>query len=387
MRVLHTSDWHLGRTFHQKDLTASHQDYLDHLLTLVQREAIDVVLIAGDCYDRVYPPITAVSQLHETLTKLADHAHVILTSGNHDSPERLGFLSGLTCERIHLRTTIAAGCTPLVLAGRDGQEVAFCALPYLSIDASRRELRDEHGELPPRNHQAVIDATMTRLVANVEALRAKRGEMPLVISAHAFVAGARASDSERDISVGGVDRIAASSFDAAKPSYVALGHLHRPQNVTGGSAPIRYSGSPVALSFSELADHKSSTIVEISQEDVQLQVVDAPVRHPLHQLRGTLSEVLQMRVPADAWVKVILTDTLRPPHAYQQLRDAFAGLVVLTFEPEGAVASDFSLPEETRRQPLAVADAFFAHVRGGEPLSKAQAALVRASYEQIREEA
>lgn len=387
MRVLHTSDWHLGRTFHQKDLTASHQDYLDHLLDLVQREAIDVVLIAGDCYDRVYPPISAVNQLHETLTRLSDHAHVILTSGNHDSPERLGFLSGLTCDRIHLRTTIASGCTPLVLRGSDGQEVAFCALPYLSIDASRRELRDQAGELPPRNHQAVFDATMTRLCAEVERLRAQRGEIPLVISAHAFVAGGRASDSERDISVGGVDRIAASSFDAAKPAYVALGHLHRPQDVTGGVAPIRYSGSPVALSFSELSDRKSSTIAEINQDGVQLRIVDAPVRHRLYQLRGTLSEVLQQQVPSDGWVKVILTDTLRPPHAYQQLREAFAGLVVLTFEPEGEVASDFSLPEETRRQPLAVADAFFAHVRGGEPLSEAQAALVRESYEQVREEA
>ncbi|MDO5726407.1 MAG: exonuclease SbcCD subunit D C-terminal domain-containing protein [Bowdeniella nasicola] len=386
MRIWHTSDWHLGRTFHQLDLRASHAAYLTHLVEAVQREAIDVVLLAGDCFDRVYPPLSAVSQLHEVLRELTRHTTVVITSGNHDSPTRLGMLAGLTCERLHLITTIEAGTTPLVLTGRDGHQIALCALPYLGVDASRRELAAADGSLPERSHQAVMDAAVARICANLEPLRATYGSIPVVIAAHAFVAGARASQSERDIRIGGLDRIAANTFDPANPSYVALGHLHRPQDITGGSCPIRYSGSPLALSFSEATDVKSSTIASITADSLTLRQIPAPVTHPLREIRGQLEELLTLEIDADTWVKAVVRDNVRPPRAWAQLRERIPGLVVLSWEPEEPQATDFSLPQATRNQPLAVAEAFFAHVRPQATLSESEAALVRAAYETVREQ-
>ena len=253
MRILHTSDWHLGRSFHREDLLGHQAEFVDHLLEVVVRERVDVVLVPGDVYDRALPPVDAVHLADEAFARLAaSPARVVVTSGNHDSAQRLGFGSRLIdAAGVFIRTSAATVGTPVVLDDEHGP-VAVHALPYLDP----RSLV-EPWQLPVRSHQAALDAAMVRVRAD---LAARGGRTRSVVMAHAFVAGAEPSDSERDISVGGVSRIATSSFDGI--DYVALGHLHGRHTLTDA---IRYSGSPLAYSFSEADQRKGSWLVDLGR--------------------------------------------------------------------------------------------------------------------------
>ncbi|OKL53615.1 hypothetical protein BSZ39_08655 [Bowdeniella nasicola] len=384
MKLLHTADWHLGRTLHQVDLTEDHAAYLDHLVDLAADEQVDAVLVSGDIYDRAYPPVASVAQLNDALARLTDLTHVVLTAGNHDSAQRLGFLEGLTSDRLHLRTRPRSAAIPVSIPTSGGTLHIF-ALPFLDVDAARREFARPGGELPARSHEAVMAAALTELAPAIARARAT-GEGAVVIAAHAFVSGGEPSESERDIQVGGVDRIPAGVFDAADADYVALGHLHRPQNISAAT-PMRYSGSPIAFSFGEARDTKSSTIVEFSaagaRADATVRTVAAPVLHPLADLRGTLAELLAMSdVPAHARVKTVLTDAVRPPGAYQALKDKFPLLLAVGHEPQGTARESVTVSARELADPLAVVDTFLAYVTQAE-VTDAQRAIVRDSYEAL----
>ena len=284
VRILHTSDWHLGRSFHREGMLGHQGAWADHLLEVVESEGVDLVVVSGDVYDRALPPVDAVQLADDLLVRLAhSRARVVLTSGNHDSARRLGFNARLVdAAGVHVRTVADQVDVPVVLGDAHGP-VAVYGVPYLEPDS----LREPWG-LPDRSHQAALGEAMRRVRNDLA--RRPAGTRSVVL-AHAFVAGAEPSDSERDISVGGVSRVGVGTFDGV--DYAALGHLHGRHTLT---ERVRYSGSPLAYSFSEAEHRKGAWLVDLdARGGVAAEFVDAPVPRPLARLRGDLDDLLRRR--------------------------------------------------------------------------------------------
>jgi DNA repair protein SbcD/Mre11 len=373
MRLIHTSDWHLGRTLHGESLLEHAAGFLDWLLAVAAGRGADAVVVAGDVYDRAVPPPDAVAVLDTALTAFARAGiPVIIISGNHDSAVRLGFGSGLSeAAGIHLRTRPGDVARPVVLAD-DAGPVAVYGIPYLLPDAAAAALGAE------RSHASVLGAAAGLIHADA----ADRGIGRVVIAAHAFITGAAACESERDIRIGGIGDAPASVFGPA--SYVALGHLHGPQVVgTGGGTVARYSGSPLAYSFSERDQRKSVTVVDLDAAGrVSTELVPAPVPRPLREVRGRIDDLLaradgDLAGLAAAWVKVVLTDPVRPTAPMERLRAKWPHTLMLDFEPEGGLVS----PESDLRalaqaaDPVEICGLFVEYAGGGPPAAAEQLVL------------
>lgn len=363
MRLLHTSDWHLGRMLHGLDLLPAQAEVLAQIRDLVAEPPdgvpIEAVIVAGDIYDRAVPPVEAVALFERTLAELAEHTTVIVSSGNHDSAIRLGFGARLFTDRIRLRTDLASIGTP-VLLGPAGAPVAIYPLPYLDPDAARIALGGTDEPLA-RSHQAVMAAAMDRVRADLVTRPGHR----CVVVAHAFVVGGQPSDSERSIAVGGVDSVAADTFAGA--DYVALGHLHGPQQPRSGTGTVlAYSGSPLRYSFSELAQAKSVNLVDLPP-DGPATVTPVPLAQPrpMAMLTGTLAELLATDGYAEHWLSVTLTDRARPDRPIDRLRAKFPYLLHVEFVPAGLPPAypSAQLPA-TGRDPRELAADFIAHVTG-----------------------
>jgi DNA repair protein SbcD/Mre11 len=361
MRILHTSDWHLGRSFHRVGMLDAQAAYVDHLLTVVEEAQVDLVVVSGDVHDRALPPVDAVELADETFARLAaSRAHVVVSSGNHDSPARLGFNARLAdAAGVHLRTRWQDVGVPVLLGDAHGP-VAVYGIPYLEPDAVRSAW-----DLPARSHEAALTAAMSR----VEADLARRPGARSVVLAHAFVAGSpdaaprMASDSERDISVGGLQIAPTSLFTGV--DYAALGHLHGQQTL---SDTVRYSGSPLAYSFSEAGHTKGSWLVDLDADGLgEATFVPAPVPRRLATLRGRIDDLLADPRHADledCWLQVTLTDLRRPLHAMDRLAHRFPHTLMIGFEPEGAATSRGPVvPRVDGRSDLDVALGFVAEVR------------------------
>ncbi|RYP87067.1 exonuclease SbcCD subunit D [Nocardioides guangzhouensis] len=373
MRILHTSDWHLGRSFHREGMLGHQAAYVDHLLEVVEQEQVDLVVLAGDVYDRALPPVDAVHLANEAFTRLAaSRARVVVTSGNHDSAQRLGFGADLIdAAGLHLRTRASGVGTPVLLEDEHGP-VAVYGLPYLDPDHLR-----EPWALAHRSHEAALTEAMRRVRVD---LAARPGGTRSVVLAHAFVAGdgtrVTESESERDISVGGVSIVPTTVFDGV--SYAALGHLHGRHTLTES---VRYSGSPLAYSFSE-ADHlKGSWLVDLGSDGVgAAEFVEAPVPRRLKRLAGDLVDLLsdpRLADHEDAWVQATLTDAERPHEPMERLRRRFPHTLRLAWEPAGGAR-----PGSASYRPVAgrsdhdIAVDFLGELRG-RPASAAESRLLR----------
>ena len=348
--------------------------HLDHLVELARAERVDAVLVAGDVYDRAIPSVEAVAVLSDALARLAETTSVVLTSGNHDSSTRLGFGAALMRDRVRLRTAVAALAEPVVV----GDALVY-GLPYLEPDFARVQLADDDEPLA-RSHEAVLAAAMRRVRAD----RARRPERRAVVMAHAFVTGGLPSESERDIRVGGVDQVPAGVF--AGIDYVALGHLHGPQRVGGadGSA-LRYSGSPLAYSFSEQHHRKSTVLLDLGSGAVDPELVPAPVPRRLADVTGTLEDLVGAAGEpcVDDWLRVTVTDAHRPADLYRRVKDRFAhALVIQHRPPERAPDRAGATVVTSANDPLVVAAEFVVHVTGAEP-NDAELAVLRRAYEQV----
>jgi exonuclease SbcD len=359
MRLLHTSDWHIGRSLHGADLLSHQEEVLAELARVVAEQRVDAVLVAGDVYDRAIPSADATGVLDRTLVRLRQAgAAVVLTPGNHDSARRLGFAAGLLAvSGVHVRTTTAELDRPVVLADAHG-EVAVYGLPYLEPEVARHEL----GVPGARSHEAVLDAAMARVRADLARNPGSRS----VVLAHAFVGGARPSDSERDICVGGVDLVPEAVFDGV--DYVALGHLHRPQSLTDR---LRYSGSPLAYSFGEAGQQKLAWLVELGPGGLEeVSAVPLPVPRPLTVLSGTLEQLLAdpALTPVEGhFLSVRLTDPARPVDPMRRLQQRFAHCVHLEWSAPASEEAGTSYRERLRgRSDLEVAAEFVRSVRGVE---------------------
>jgi len=383
MRLLHTSDWHLGRSLHRADLRAAQSAFLDHLVDTVRAEKVDAVLVAGDVYDRAVPPVDAVELCADALRRLHDAgARIVVISGNHDSARRLGFVSDLLeLAGVHVRTRPGALADPVLLEDAHGP-VAVYGVPYLEPDAVRDDLSPggTGGEVP-RGHAGVLGYAARRIRADADS----RGVRRRVVLAHGWVAGGAASESERDISVGGVGQVPAALFEDF--SYVALGHLHGQQTIAGH---LRYSGSPLPYSFSEAMHRKGSWLVELDGAGaIRAERVPAPVHRRLSVLRGPLKDLLSSAAFApyeDDFVSVTLTDPSRPEAAMDALRARFPHVLVLAFEPEGVRPDERGYRARIAgRDDLSVAAEFVRHVRNS-PASDSERQLLAGAFEAVRAE-
>ncbi|MGX1129067.1 exonuclease SbcD [Streptomyces glaucescens] len=377
MRLLHTSDWHLGRAFHRVNMLGAQAEFIGHLVGTVRERAVDAVVVSGDVYDRAVPPLAAVELFDDALHRLADlGVPTVMISGNHDSARRLGVGAGLIGRAgIHLRTEPAACGTPVILRDAHG-EVAFYGLPYLEPAL----VKDEFGVEKP-GHETVLAAAMDRVRADLV------GRSPgtrSVVLAHAFVTGGEPSDSERDITVGGVAAVPAGVFDGV--DYAALGHLHGCQTIT---ERVRYSGSPLPYSFSEAAHRKTMWLVDLDADGaVTAERVDCPVPRPLARVRGTLEDLLADPALArheDAWVEATLTDAVRPAEPMARLTERFPHTLSLVFDPDRAQDDpDVSYARRLAgRSDQQIAEDFVAHVRGVGP-DERERAVLRDAFDAVR---
>ncbi len=371
MRFLHTSDWHLGRSFHREGLLDAQSAYIDHLVETIRSEQVDAVLVSGDIYDRALPPVDAVALANDALKRLlATGVRVVLSSGNHDSAQRLGFAADLIdAAGVHLRTDPTRAASPVLFDDEHGT-VAVYALPYLEPDLVRATFG-----VTRRSHQAVLDAAMQQVRDDLGE-RGRGGRHRSVVMAHAFVTGATASQSERDISVGGVASVGIDTFGGV--DYAALGHLHGRHTL---SDAVRYSGSPLAYSFSEANHRKGSWLVDLDADGLATaSFVDAPVPRPLATVQGTLEQLLTERryeTAEASWVQATLTDARRPREAMDRLRRRFPHCLLIAFDPAGVSPTE-SGPIRDRvvgRADTEILAHFFTDVRGSAPEADEQGLL------------
>lgn len=379
MRLVHTSDWHLGRTWLTVPLLEQQRQFLRWLAEFVEREPVDAIIIAGDVYDRALPPADAVALFGDALLRLARSCPVVLIPGNHDSATRLGFLGPLLeLGRVHVRASLADLAKPVELTTADGEQVRVYGIPYLEPVSARHAFQTD------ASHAAVLAAAMERIRADIDG-RAAAGST--VVVAHAFVTGAAASDSERDVAVGGVDSAPVSLFAGA--DYVALGHLHRPQTVSAEGITARYSGSPIAYSFSEEAVAKSITLIDISADGVQVDEIPVPCERGLKTIRGDLDDLLadaQWEPFVDHWVRAVLTDARRPDEPMRRLRERFSNVVEIGFDPQldgASVDPGRRHVDPSAAQPVDVCIGFVEHVTGVEATAD-EVALLRRSVEAVQ---
>jgi exonuclease SbcD len=368
MRLLHTSDWHIGRSLHGTDLLTEQEQVLSGLADVVAAEGVDVVLVAGDVYDRAVPSADASAVLSRVVARLRRAgATVVLTPGNHDSARRLGTFSELLAVGgLHVRAETKQLDEPVLLADEHG-EVAVYGLPFLEPEVARFEL----GLPTARSHEAVLAAAMDRVRSDLFLRPGTRS----VVLAHAFVGGGQPSESERDISVGGVDLVPAAVFDGV--DYVALGHLHRPQTL---SARLRYSGSPLAYSFGEAGQQKQAWLVDLDASGLaDVRSVPLPTPRPLTLLAGELDELLADPAHdgvSGHFVSARLTDPVRPTDPMRRLQARFPHCVHLEWAGSGAVPDVRSYQERLRgRSDLDVVGEFVSHVRTV-PATPAERALL-----------
>lgn len=335
MRLLHSADWHLGRLFHGVSLVDDQAHLLDGFARLAAEAKIDAVLIAGDVYDRAVPPPDAVTLFDEFLAKVAGELRIptVVIAGNHDSADRLGFGARLLAHGgLHVRGRLEATPSAIELSDEYGP-IDIHAIPFVDPPHARVALED--AEL--KDHDACNAAILDRARAGFSPGRRQ------VCVAHAFVAGAsigasigasmdasmdvEESDSERPLMVGGGGRVDASRF--AGFDYVALGHLHRPQQV--GSERIRYSGSLMPYSFGESKHVKSVSVIELDAKGgVEIEEISLDVRRSVRVIEGKL-ETLLVTPPEhgalEDYLLVRLTDEGALFHPMARLRERYPNVL------------------------------------------------------------
>lgn len=330
MRLLHTSDWHLGRTFHGASLLDAQRAVLQEIIDITRNQQVDAVLVSGDIYDRALPHVDAVQLCNWVLRELrATGASVVITSGNHDSASRLGFGADLLDNAgVHIIADLDRMLLPVVRDAGDHQ-VAIYGIPYLEP----RMVMERLGAAKA-SHEAVVGAAIGRINGNLEQLRTGAKPVVAIAMGHLFAAGGIGSDSERELSTGNLDVVPAELFEHF--DYTALGHLHGRQKVKNH---VRYSGSPLAYSFSEARQTKGIWLIDTNAQGIgAMQEVLLPVPKKLAILKGKLADLLddpELEHATDAWCQVTLTDAERPAETMTAIRTRFPDTVVLNFAPEG----------------------------------------------------
>lgn len=377
MKLIHLSDLHLGKRVNEFPMLEDQQYILTEILQIIDREAPDAVLIAGDVYDKSVPSAEAVGLLDEFLVDLSRRKlQVFVISGNHDSPERMAF-GGRLMERsgVHLAPVYDGKVRPFALSDEYGL-VKVYLLPFVKPSHVRRCF-------PDREIASYTDALSVAIGA-MEVDEAERN----VLVTHQFVTGAARCDSE-EISVGGTDNVDAAVF--APFDYVALGHIHGPQQV--GRETVRYCGTPLKYSFSESGQQKSITVVELGEKgSVAVRTVPLTPMRDLVELRGTYQELTFRGFYEGTsyqrdYVHITLTDEEDIPDAVSKLRIIYPNLMKLDYDNQ-RTRTDLSLDgaeDVQHRSPLELLEEFY-EKQNGQPMGQEQRSFARAWMERIWEE-
>jgi exonuclease SbcD len=379
MKFLHTSDWHLGRQFHNVSLLEDQAYVLDQIVAIASQQAVNALVIAGDVYDRAVPPGWAVSLLDSVLDRLCRELAipVIIIPGNHDSPERLGFGARQLCAAgLHIIDSVESILKPLVLKDDFG-EVAFYGIPYLEPGVAR-----EYFQTDLSGH----DETLAFVAKRIEEHNEDKGKPRCVVISHCFLDGGEACESERPLSIGGADRASAKHF--TNFNYTALGHLHGAQHKS--LEQIRYSGSILKYSFSEEFHHKSVTVVDMDARG-ECTIEKIPLR-PLHDMRtleGSLEDILALGKTdenAQDYIQVRLSDTHAILDIMAKLREVYPN--VLHLERPGLMAGvgeQIASRERLKKGELSMFKDFYEQVRG-EEMSADQSRLIENTIEKLHRE-
>lgn len=382
MKILHTSDWHLGRTFGPVSLHDVQGRFCDWVVEQARTRGVDLVIVAGDLYDRPIPPTESVRLWRRTLLALAEsNIPVVAIAGNHDGPDRVGASDGLTdAMGIHVRGSYDRVGEPIPLSDDHGP-VDVVVLPYLDPVLAPPEWRAALSDAGwARDHEGVLRLALERAAA---------GRTPgsrSVVVAHAFVAGTsqpKVADSEKRLSIGTAELVPVSVFDGH--DYVALGHLHRPQSV--GSDAVRYSGTPLPYSFAE-TDPKEVLLVDLGAEGVtNVESVPVPMGRPVAKLRGTIEELLgaeEYEAYTEHFVLAELTETEYVTDARDRLTVRFPHVVEIQLVGVERAVADI-VDDEGRAiarsalEPIDAAVAFWTEMSGGtEPTDDERSVLAHA---------
>lgn len=386
MRILHTSDWHLGRGLSGYDLSQAQIAAVNEIIDVAITEQVELVLIAGDIFDRTLPAVEDIKIFNQVLRRL----HVagiptIVTSGNHDQGARLAAYSGLLTHNLWIVGRTEDTGQPIELRDAHGPVVIY-PIPYLDPDAARYILAHADGTPLDRSHDGIYRVVMERIRADFANRKAAEPAARAVVMAHAFVARLGAPkeetdearcDSQRDIAVGGLDIVDASHF--AGINYVALGHLHGGrivQHPKQAETHIRYSGSILRYSMSELKHQKSFSIVELDEAgivtDAHVQIRDVTQPRGMVELVGSMQELLsdELAEHYEDFVRLVVVEEKPEIHYYAQLEERFKFIVSHAVKNPKAGEVDVVMPNVQRvdeLQPLAVMESFFEFARGHKP--------------------
>lgn len=379
MRLMHLSDLHLGKRLNEFSLLEDQSFILQQLVELVRSEQPDCVLLAGDIYDKPVPPAEAVTLFDDFLNKLAQLTTVCVTSGNHDSAERLAFGAQLMREGgVHFCGLYTGEPQCVTLQDAYGS-VHIYLLPFLKPAHVRHCLTPEEAEQVTTYHEALRCA--------VERLHINAAERNVLV-AHQFVTGAQTAGSEA-VNVGGVDNIGADVF--ADFDYTALGHIHKAQNV--GSERVRYSGTPLKYSFAEWQQEKSVTLVELGEKGrVSVTALPLAPLRDLRKLRGSYEELMSKdfydELPKDSdgllrdFYHLTLTDEEDVPDAVQKLRSVYKNLLQLEYDNK-RTRTDNAIEGAERvveKSPLELMEEFY-QLQNNQALSEKQRAYLQGLLE------
>ncbi|PLU61155.1 exonuclease sbcCD subunit D [Sinorhizobium medicae] len=375
MKILHAGDWHLGRQFYGQSLEVDHDSILDQVLGAVRTCSPDVLVIAGDIFDRASPPATAVRQFNSFIrTVHADcDTSIVLIAGNHDSGDRIASYASLADpKRLLIRGPLSPEERPLILEDEYGP-VVFSGLPFGNEFSARECYGNGSISCPADVVAAQVACARTHVPGNAR----------WVIAAHVFVANATPSESERSLQIGGIETVPSSVFDGAH--YVALGHLHRPQSA--GGEHIRYSGSPLAFGFDEAGSSKSLTMVDLAADgSVTLQQLPINPPRAVRVMKGEFEELRDIgsREPSEDFIKLVLTDKKLLIDPMGRIREHYPNALALTYERDES-SEPILLRGSSQAKlddPVAVVGEFLNQVRG-EHGTDEEMALVGSALKQL----
>ena len=376
MKIIHLSDLHIGKRVNEFPMLEDQEYILREILGIIDTEKPQAVIIAGDVYDKSVPSADAVRLFDDFLTRLAKRKlHVLVISGNHDSAERIAFGGRLmTLSGVHMSPVYTGDTEPVILEDEHG-EVWFWLLPFIRPANVRAAFPDEEAD----SYTAAVLTAVKHM--NIDpALRN-------VLVTHQFVTGASRSESE-DISVGGTDNVDASVFEGF--DYVALGHIHGPQNI--GSERIRYCGTPLKYSFSEKDHIKSVTVVELGAKgNAAVHTVPLIPRHDMREIRGTYAELTLKKnwenTATDDYLRVILTDEEDVPDAMARLRTVYPNIMRLEYDnTRTRAASPVGEAENPEQKSEIELFMEFYEKQNGQPMSPEQRAFSEKIIESLKEE-
>ena len=394
VKLIHTADLHIGKSVCEHSMLDEQRYILASILDVVKREKPDAFLIAGDVYDKSVPSAEAVAVLDDFLVRLSETGtKVFVLSGNHDSAERIAFGGRLMANRgVYMSPVYSGAFTPVTLKDESG-EVDVWMLPFVRPATVRACLESDEDRAQVTDYTSA----MRMAIAQMKLTAGRRN----ILLAHQFVTGAERSDSEEN--VGGLDNVDASVFEGF--DYVALGHIHKPQNVAkdeAGMARVRYSGTPLKYSLSEASHKKSLTVIELgvkadaSLSEIEIREIPLTPKHDVREIRGTFAELvspefqrkqLANSLKLDDYVYVKLTDENDVPDAALKLRGIYPNLMMLDYDNERTRGQRITIGEGKVEQktPMELFGEFFSDMTKRD-LNDEESEFVRDIIEGIWEE-